>query len=999
MKTTTTLLLILLTTVNTFAITNEEAVASFEIHPDFTIELVASEPQVFDPVDLKFDAQGRMFVVEMPGYPFPSANGSVVLLEDSDSDGHYETRKVFATGFEVATSLLPYEGGFLVASPPDILFLKDTDGDDVADVCEVVLTGFEADNQQHNINGLTLGLDNWIYIANGGNSGSPHWPDTPDEKVGMRYDDMRFKWSSLGRTERQLERYARSSGGFGITHDNVGRWFSTHNTQHIQQIVFPGRYLEDIPAPREGSLAQISDHEENGLARIYPIGKQETRVNHPEQSGFFSGGCGITFYNGGAFDIPGFDNAVFVCDVVLNLVHVDFLSDQGGTTLVASRDTTRPKQDFLASTDRAFRPVNMSVGPDGALYLLDMHRDVIEHPEWIPDEMEEKLDVNKGKDQGRIYRITQKDKERTSIDSRLDECSNEILVEFLGSGNGWKRKMAQQLLIERNAIETVSALEEMIAKEFTTPAPAIHAMWTLEAFGKLSLDSLRWMVTRGDERAEQALMIAQNLPDLSPPDNKWRSPIVTASMNAKDSTRRVRMLTALVAGSDNMVNNELFDYLETVARADAEDAWSRLALTSAVGYGAGVLSAKLFHPAMYIEHTSKAALLKTLAESAGASRYVTELIWVLMFLSNDTHNEQLQLASLNGFLSGLNSGSIDTEAIKKDESIRSHVSNLMNSPNLRKRRGGWEIARLFGMEADTTQQDQIAASKALAIDSSVALDDRLAHLSITEFDTPENRTPLLFSLLNTKQPAEIQQAAIAQLSGISGQSVAEKLVERWDTLGPAVRTRAGDILLYKRENHEILMDAMEDGTLTLGEMNLHLERRRTLLYSRVLGIKERAEKLFTDAGVVTRKEALNRMRPALSLPGDPMKGQITFTEVCATCHTVGDAGSDLAPNLTEIFRKSGETLLHDIVDPNAATDAQYIAYNVETTDGEFFSGIVVRDDAFGVTLRNADGEKTIARETIAEMFSSGLSLMPEELDTDMDVQSMADLLAFLQEPK
>jgi putative heme-binding domain-containing protein len=182
-------------------------------------------------------------------------------------------------------------------------------------------------------------------------------------------------------------------------------------------------------------------------------------------------------------------------------------------------------------------------------------------------------------------------------------------------------------------------------------------------------------------------------------------------------------------------------------------------------------------------------------------------------------------------------------------------------------------------------------------------------------------------------------------------------------------------------------------------MNLHLERRRTLLHSRTEGIKERAEKLFTDAGVVTRKEALAKMRPALALKGDPLKGQAVFTELCAKCHTIGSEGSDLAPNLTEIFRKSSETLLHDIVDPNAGANAEYIAYNIETKGGDFYAGIVIRDDATGVTLRDAEGEHEISRDDIAEFFSNGLSLMPEELEAGMKTQTMADLLAYLQEPK
>ncbi|MFP6617123.1 MAG: PVC-type heme-binding CxxCH protein [Candidatus Hydrogenedentota bacterium] len=985
-------------TLNAFAITNEEAIASFELHPDFKIELVASEPQIFDPVDMRFDAQGRMFVMEMPGYPFPEVSGNIVLLEDRDKDGVYESRKVFATDFEVATSILPYNGGLLVASPPDILFLKDTDGDDVADVREVVLTGFEADNQQHNINGLTIGLDNWIYVANGGNSGRPYWPDTPDDKLRMGFSDIRFKLPNRPGQTRQLEVYGRSSGGFGITHDNFGRWFSTHNTQHISQTVFPGRFLDDIPAPRSGTLAQISDHEENGLARIYPIGAQDTRVNHPEQSGFFSGGCGITFYSGGAFDTKGFDNAVFVCDVVLNLVHVDLLTDNNNTTLTASRETSRLRKAFLASTDRAFRPVNMTVGPDGALYLLDMHRDVIEHPEWIPDEMEEKMDLDAGKAQGRIYRITPKGRDLPLIDSDLTKMSNNQLIASLPSKNGWHRKTAQRLLIERKATDVLFNLRSLTSPGFlirnvpVSPSGNIHALWTLEGLGELSDGLLNPLVRYGTWRAENALMIAETRINSSP---EIREGVLSSDLSGS----RVNMLRALVAGSIEEKNSDVYGFLAKVAEQDIADPWTRLAIASAAGRRSDLLIARLLQSESITNITAKGELLASLFRTVGKEREMNIICSTLSAAIDENLDPILQQASIDGLLLGLKDGRVDSEKFRTHENFNKLARAIMNSDNLAMRRSGWDIARTVKLDASKDQQNQLKQSTELVTDTSLPLEDRLAHLALLEFDTPENRAPLLFALLDSKQPSEIQKEAIEQLGDITGQNVATKLVERWDTLGPAVRTQAGNILLYKRQNHEILMDALENGDLSLGELNLHLERRRTLLYSRVPGIKERAEKLFTDAGVVTRKEALARMRPALELKGDPLKGAVTFTNVCAECHTVGENGGDLAPNLTEIFRKSAETLMHDIVDPNAATNAEYIAYNVETNDGDFFSGIVVRDDAFGVTLRNAEGEHTFARYSISELFSSGLSLMPEELDTDMELQEMADLLAYLQQPK
>ena len=338
----------------------------------------------------------------------------------------------------MASSILPWRGGLLVASPPDLVFVRDTDGDGTADERRVELSGFPVGNTQHNYNGLTLGLDNWIYGANGGNAGEIFFPETPAAKTPLRRDDFRV---DLG--ARRFERIGVSSGGFEHSFDSRGRLYGTHNLEHISLFVFPGSYTEKLPGHLRDTRDVISDHGEDAPARLFPIGVPETRVNHPEQSGRFSGACGITVYTGGAFG-PEYDDQPFVADVVVNLLHRPRVR-YAGASAVASR--AREGVEFLASTDRAFRPVNMTVGPDGALYLLDMHRAVIEHPEWIPDGIEAGLDITAGRDRGRIYRIAPKDG-LPPIRGGLDRDDAAALVAALAHSNKWWRDTAQRLLLE-----------------------------------------------------------------------------------------------------------------------------------------------------------------------------------------------------------------------------------------------------------------------------------------------------------------------------------------------------------------------------------------------------------------------------------------------------------------------------------------------------------------------------------------------------------------------
>lgn len=964
----------------------EDILRTFRMDPAFEIELVAIEPTVFDPVDLEFDEFGRAFVVEMPGYPFPGQPGRVVLLEDADRDGVWETRRVFADGFALADSLLPYNGGILVASPPDLVFLKDTDGDGVADIREVLLTGFAVGNPQHNFCGLNHGLDNWIYGANGGNGGSVRWADGSGASVSLRGADFR-----VDLRRKRFERYGHTTGGFEITFDDWGRMFGTHNLVHIQHLVFPERYLDGVPVGSEGALDNISDHEEGGLARIFPIGVQETRVNHPEQSGYFSGACGITYYGGGAFP-EGFNGSIFVADVVVNLVHRDVLRPRGAS-FVASRD--RPRADFLASSDRAFRPVNMTVGPDGALYLLDMHRDVIEHPEWIPDEIEAKLDLNAGKEQGRIFRIVPKGGLPRAT-ARFDRNDLDAVVAALGHTNKWHRDTAQRLLVEWADDRAVRPLRRLV-RDSNNPLARVHALWTLQGLGAARLED----VVSGLNDAtpgvrENALQVAEaeNL------DDGVRDVVVTRTA---DDDPRVRMQAALTIGVLARKAPEIAETLDSallgIAEKNLGDPWSRLALASA--FAARPLDAlgAFLARASVAEREGAAEFAALLGEMGGRRASVPNVVALLENLASDSPPRAVRVAILDGLSKGLETRALNVEG-GPALAATAALDRMADTGDLTAARSAWRVAKALGLGPTVRQRELLAVAKEQVLDRAVPTANRRDSLALLEFAPFTERAETLYALLDKTQPRELQADAIAQLSRAGERSVAERLIAIWDALGPAVRGPASDILLYQRANHDLLLTALESGRLAIGELNLHLERRRTLLRSRDETVRKRAEALFTDAEIVTRREAVETMRPALALPGDAANGRAIFMELCANCHRIGADGADVGPNLTDIFRKSPETLLHDIIDPNAAVDTQYVTYAVETLDGRFVAGIIAAESDDSVTIRESFGKETvIPRDQIREMTSDGLSLMPEELEADMTVQRMADLLAFLLEPR
>jgi putative heme-binding domain-containing protein len=240
---------------------------------------------------------------------------------------------------------------------------------------------------------------------------------------------------------------------------------------------------------------------------------------------------------------------------------------------------------------------------------------------------------------------------------------------------------------------------------------------------------------------------------------------------------------------------------------------------------------------------------------------------------------------------------------------------------------------------------------------------------------------------------------MAQLAAAREPEVAAGLLARWAELGPATRAAAGNLLLEERAHHPLLLTALEQGRVRLGELNLDLERRRLLLFSADQEIRRRAEALFSDAGVVTRSEAIASMRAAITIPGDAVAGRARFVELCSRCHRLGGSGVELGPDLSEIARKSRETLLYDILDPNAAVEPQFLSYNARTRDGRPISGIVREEtDERVVVVESGGNTIEIKKNDLVELRTGGLSFMPEGLEEGLTAEEFADLLAFLEQP-
>ncbi len=632
----------------------EESLKLFDLDDRFEIKAYVNEPSITSPVDLVFDEWGDAYVVELLDYPYKDSLGTsrIKKLIDHEGDGRVDETHLFAEGLMDATSALPWKGGLIVTSAPYILYLRDTDGDHRSDQVDTLFSGFFNNNSEAQITNLRYGLDNWIYANNNGHEGEVRYHGHPGEPpLQVKGGDFRFR---LDRHEYQAE---TGSGQFGQVLNDRNHRFVTTNSVHIQQVVVPRRYLTRHPYLRSlRSNEDISDHSQvMHQVTPAPYWREErtrrrqarfdehglNRTEHP--SGHFSGASGGTFYGSDVFPKEFYGN-VFTGDVSGNLLHRDVLASiPNSPRYEARRAKGEENREFLSSRDMWFRPVGTTVGPDGYLYVIDMYRQHIEMPPFIPDDLKEMMDFHNGKEYGRIYQVRPKGHQRRATGIKLGELSPEDLVHYLSHGDQWWRIQAQRLLIERNDAAVIPLVRSLLSHE---KAPArLHALYVLEGLNALTREDVLSKLNDTDGAIrEHALILAERFPNLLP---------VIASMVA-DPDPHVSFQAALSLGmfDDKLVTKGLCEVLENYGA----DNWFRLAvLSSAVGSSVKMFS-ELLKRGKYFkeENSAETAYLEELAFAIGSRNNEREFLLFLDLLNKEMLLKQnLQLAGLNGLEKGI----------------------------------------------------------------------------------------------------------------------------------------------------------------------------------------------------------------------------------------------------------------------------------------------------------------------------------------------------------
>jgi putative membrane-bound dehydrogenase-like protein len=974
------------------ALSPADALKAFKVKKGFRLELAAAEPNVNSPIAMAFDEKNRLFVVEMRDYSeLRDAKphlGRIRMLESTRGDGVFDQATVFADDLPWPTGVICHGGGLFVIASPDILWLKDTNGDGKADERKVVFTGFGSTVSRLNVqalpNSLNWSLDNRIHGATAGNGGvikqlAAH-PPQPDLALNGR--DFSFDPRTLVmRTEGPTAQY-------GMSFDSQGRKFVCSNSDHLQLLMYDARYAGRNPhyAMPSPKVSIAADGPAAEVFRISPdepwrIIRTRWRVSGVvpgavegggRVSGYFTGATGATLYRGDAYG-PDFADNAFIGDAGGNLVHRKKIHPApDGVGLVAKRPDDEQGFEFLASTDTWFRPVQFQNAPDGCLYIADMYREVIEHPWSIPESIKQHIDLNSGSDRGRIWRIVPENFQRPKP-VQLAKATTAELVKLLEHPNGWHRETAARLLYERQDKAAVAMLEKLL-KESKSPVGRMHALFALEglsADGQPALADSHMVagIRDTDERVrEHAVRLAESTINRATDVSELWARVMLA---AGDASPRVRYQAALSLGGARL--KQRMGALGEALIRSWDSPWVRTAVLNSLGGDAAEILKS--DGRSFLGADNKAAgeeFARSLVQVIAARHDAAEVSIALRFIA--------ELGSKNGAAGHSQHHSAFMLIRAFGDGLQRAGSSLAKADPEGKLKPQFALAARLAADVRTPGPTP-EATRAEAVQL----------LGLTSY--AESGATLL-ALLGGNEPPALQSAALATLARFTEPALGGELTKRWPMFSSRLKSEALTALLARPERLAALLAAVESGVIKPAELNS--TQIKPLLAHRDASIRERATKLLASALPQPRDTVVKNFTPALQLRGDAAKGKAIYTERCVSCHRAGSEGFALGPDLVTVKNTGAEKLLVNILDPNREVAPQFIAFTVETKDDESLVALIANETTTHVTFRMANGiEKTLPRSAIRGMKSSGQSLMPEGLEQNLTPQGMADLLEFI----
>ncbi|MCA9106050.1 MAG: c-type cytochrome [Planctomycetales bacterium] len=932
--------------------TPERAIRSLRTRSDLEIQLVAAEPLISDPVAFDWGLDGRLWVVEMGDYPLAADGGRVRVLTDEDGDGRYDRSTIFLDGLSYPNGIKVWRDGVLITSAPHVIWAVDRDGDDRADEQEVVLQGFEPGNQQHRVNGLRYGIDHRLYLANG-DSGGRIKSVASGQELDISGRDLWYV--PAGESIAEQGQIGTTSGQtqFGRNRDDWQHWFGGNNSNPLWHYVIDERYVGRnplvAPARQRRDVPQSP-----GAAPIFPLSTTLERFNEVQMANRLTSACSHEIHRSPALGADYFGDS-FVCEPVHNLIHRESMQ-RDGVSWSSQRAADEQRSEFLASDDNWFRPVMIRTGPDGALWVADMYRLVIEHPEWIPADRQAQLDLRSGRDRGRIYRLVPKGSTLPLPDrSRL---TDDQWVELLASEHGPLRDMAQQVLIWHGATSAEARLGELLASD--RAETRLHALATLHHLRRLTIDQL-----------------ATAMRDVHPEVRRWS---IRFAETRLDEPEVVRLIADRAAVEEAPVTRlQLAATLGESNDSRAIDAMVGLIEQGSAGdpIMAAVIASSLRRDT--IEPIATRVLVKAeapieiglrdavLRSAAGWVEPETFDRWLVDWLPGDLARTSLPLERSLGW-QAINAW--QEHGRELTPAARRWIENQLE----------WARGVLDDERLDAAAQRQQVT--ALSLIGAVAED--------TDDDTRR-----IVTNLTARTPVAVREQAMQSLRRMKSATVADEIVARWSELLPATRASVIDLLISRETWANRLTDALVDGEISVRELGPSSYDRLLRVMGPQLG--DRAQVLAASLPSPDRMAIVEQYLETAHGSGDARRGRDVFQKNCANCHRLDAVGNATGPDLAALTNRTPAALLTAILDPNQAIEDKFLQYVAETDDGLQLAGVITNETSTTITLVAADGKEVVLqRDRLLTLASTGRSLMPEGLEAEIDAAAMRDLIEFLR---
>ena len=971
---------------NAPALSPADAASRFHVADDLAWDLVLSEPEIAQPVFLNFDERGRMWVVEYRQYPSPAGlkmvsrdsvwravydkvppppphqfRGAdrITIHEDSNGDGTYDRHKVFVDGLNIATAVERGRGGVWVLNPPYLLFYPDANGDDVPDADpEVRLAGFGLEDTHSVANSLRWGPDGWLYGAQGSTVTANIQVLGPDGKP-LSAKPIYSQGQNIWRyhpEKRIYEVFAEGGGNaFGCEIDSQGRIFSGHNGGDTRGFHY-----------QQGSYLQKGFEKHGPLSNPYAFGyfPAMPHDNVPRFTHNF-----IIYDHGG---LPArYTGHIFGVEPIQGrIVESEITPDQSS---FRTRDLSRP----VTSDDRWFRPVDIKVGPDGAIYVCDWYDQQVNHYR----NHEGRMDASNG----RIYRLRARSAAPgKSIDlSQLDDTQ---LVARLSDTNRWIRQTALRRIGDRHNPALIPALQESLAS--ARGQTALETLWALNLCGgftdAVALKALDhpdpfvrlWTVRLLGDSRQVSTPVAQRLDQLaaSEPNLEVRDQLAStaARLPAPEGLALVRSLASRSEdATDNRMPLLIWWAVETQCAAHPE----------AVVH--------LFEdPKFWKSPLVRNHLLERTARrfASAGTRHDLQVCARLFALSPDPDSSRRLMAGFEAAYRGRSLSGLP------DELVTAMARHGVGSPAFALRQG-----------------DPKAVQRALqvVIDETAPRDEKLAFLGVMgEVRVPGAVPALGKAYRGVVQDDGLRRAILGALQNYDDPTIATIVLSAYPALGPEGRT-AAQTLLASRPSWSrafvaaILQTPSEWPAPPIPPKSIPPGIVRKLKQHRDPELQTSLKTLWPDTGKPTSAEMDAQIRKRTDLivggTGDPYNGRTLFQGTCGGCHRLFGQGAQVGPDLTVYNRADIESMLLAIVNPSAEIREGFENFSVETRDGRSLSGFLVEQDARTVVLRGLDNQNVVlSRAEIAELQPAGMSLMPEGLLDALDDQQTRDLFAYLR---